>query len=33
MDVDSAVVHMLLGVYPPLEGRISLGFLLGFEDG
>jgi hypothetical protein len=33
MKVDSAVVPVRLGVYPPLEGKISLGFLLGLEDG
>jgi len=33
MKVDSAGVLVLFGVYPPLAGRISLGFLLGLEDG
>ena len=31
MKIDSALVLVLFGVYPPLEGRISLGFLLGLE--
>jgi hypothetical protein len=33
MKIDSALVLVPFGVYPPLEGRISLGFLLGLEDG
>lgn len=33
MKVDAAVMLVLFGVYPPLAGRISLGFLLGLGDG